>query len=257
MTAIRAVLFDLFGTLIPYATRQQRSAVFHGMAEDLDLPATNIQEAYRHSFDQRARGQFGSLKSTLDILARRLNSRPTPVQLEAAVNRRLQLNRHLHNQCWATATLTRLRAGGIGVGIVTDTTAETVEVWDQSPLHSLMDVVSFSCQTGIRKPAPRAYLTATERLGIAPANCLYIGDGSSQEISGAQELGMKTLKFTPSHQVSDSLPAHAQNDWNGKSFNNFDDIPLLLGRRVINLTDSATGNEDADYTDPFRLTRHR
>lgn len=240
MTAIRAVLCDLFGTLIPYATRSQRTSVFNGMAADLRVPVHSMREAYRHSFDERARGQFGSLQSTLDILARRLNARPTSKQLQAATTRRLELNRFLHSQSWAASTLRQLQAGGIGVGIVTDTTAETVEVWEDSPLRSVVDAVSFSCQTGIRKPSPEAYLLATEKLGVTPAQCLYIGDGSSQEISGAQSLGMKTLKFTPTHHVGDTVPVHTQVNWDGVSFSAFSEIPYLLGRRVINVTDSAT-----------------
>lgn len=230
------------------------------MAADLQVPAARMQEAYRHSFDERARGQFGSLRSTLDVLARRLNARPTTSQLHAATERRLELNRSLHDRSWAIPTLRQLQSGGIGVAVVTDTTAETVEVWNDSPLKPVVDAVSFSCQTGIRKPSAEAYLIATEKLGVAPSQCLYIGDGSSQEISGAQSLGMKTLKFIPTHNVGDAVPAHAKVTWDGVSFSKFSEIPYLLGRRVINITDAVTDTESTESlrsAKSLRSTRYR
>ncbi len=52
-----------------------------------------------------------------------------------------------------------------------------------------------SCMTGVRKPAPQAYIGPTQDLGVAPQRCLFTDDRQSN-VSAAQELGMHGHTFT-------------------------------------------------------------
>lgn len=55
---------------------------------------------------------------------------------------------------------------------------------------------SFSDETGVSKPHPKAFLTALEPLGCKPENALHIGDIEFTDIVGAKKLGMKAIRFS-------------------------------------------------------------
>ncbi len=51
-----------------------------------------------------------------------------------------------------------------------------------------------SCMTGVRKPAPRAYLGPAETLALSPAACLFIDDRQSN-CDAARAVGMPAHRF--------------------------------------------------------------
>lgn len=40
------------------------------------------------------------------------------------------------------------------------------------------------------KPDPAIYLLACRRLGVAPEDCVFVGDGGDRELEGAAAVGM-------------------------------------------------------------------
>jgi putative hydrolase of the HAD superfamily len=74
-------------------------------------------------------------------------------------------------------------------------TAEVPEVWDQTPFGGLFDSTVFSSSVGVSKPDPRIYEVACEELGVAPADCLFVGDGANDELPGAERVGMTALQL--------------------------------------------------------------
>jgi putative hydrolase of the HAD superfamily len=211
----KAAIFDLYNTLVPGGSRADRDEVSERMAKLLDVPPGSFAELVRSTFDDRVRGRLGDLRRTTEQLASELGATPTPGQVEAAVALRLELNRSLHRQTWAVPTLTELRRRGIPRGLVTDCSAETPEIWPDSPLSPLLQAVSFSCCTGHRKPEPEAYLHATRALGVAPDDCVFVGDGSSRELSGAAALGMRAVRFIPQGEgIGETIDG---DDWSGES----------------------------------------
>ena len=79
------------------------------------------------------------------------------------------------------------------------------------PLHHYFDTTTFSCAVGMRKPDPRIYAITCVRLGLAPERCLYVGDGGSDELAGAERMGMTALRI---HVPYETPPDHA-NPWPG------------------------------------------
>ena len=72
--------------------------------------------------------------------------------------------------------------------------------WEYRHLFvDLVDVVTL----GVRKPHPRTYLVAAERMSLPPAECLFIDD-LHPNLVGAEEVGMKAIWFdvtAPRHSV--------------------------------------------------------
>ena len=223
--AVHAVLFDLFNTLIPGGGPAERDAVSHAMARDLGVDPEEFARVYVSTYDERARGALGDLAETVGALARRLGAAPHDEQVAAAVGRRLDFTLSLHGGTWAVPALRRLRDAGYRIGLVSDCTAETPVLWEQSPLAAYVEVTSFSCVTGVRKPAAEAYLTAAEALGVSPGECVFVGDGGSRELTGATELGMRAVHYRPAEAPSGVIDGE---EWEGESVADLADLVDLL-----------------------------
>ncbi|MDN3955068.1 HAD family hydrolase [Sporolactobacillus laevolacticus] len=65
--------------------------------------------------------------------------------------------------------------------------------WDQSPLSRFFDYAVFSYEVGYLKPETEIYRIALERMNARPEECIFIGDGGSDELSGAKEAGIRTI----------------------------------------------------------------
>ncbi len=59
----------------------------------------------------------------------------------------------------------------------------------------MFDTVVESSVVGVRKPDPRFYLIACERLGVEPARSVFLDD-LGINLKPARDLGMKTIKVT-------------------------------------------------------------
>jgi len=92
------------------------------------------------------------------------------------------------------AVLGGLRARGVKLALVTNSFAEDVAGWEESPLRAYFDVVVFSCVVGLAKPDPNIYLLACQELHVLPACALFIGDGGDDEIAGALAAGLSACR---------------------------------------------------------------
>ncbi len=80
--------------------------------------------------------------------------------------------------------------------LVSNASTAEVQAWSDSPLATLFDHSIFSCAVGLKKPDIAIYQHACELAAVEPAQCLFIGDGGSDELHGAKAAGMKTLLMT-------------------------------------------------------------
>ena len=68
----------------------------------------------------------------------------------------------------------------------------------------LFECVIESSKVGIRKPDPRIYQIACERLGVSPAEAVYLDD-LGINLKPARELGMRTIKVVSEDQAITAL----------------------------------------------------
>jgi putative hydrolase of the HAD superfamily len=91
-------------------------------------------------------------------------------------------------------TLTELLKRGIKMCIVSD--APKLPVWMRivslNLQHYFEFVLTFD-DTGERKPSPKPFIMALERLGSQPRETLMIGDWAERDIVGAKQLGIWTV----------------------------------------------------------------
>lgn len=78
------------------------------------------------------------------------------------------------------------RGHGIKVAVLSNT-------WGRSVFHpellELFDAVVLSEREGLRKPEPEIYLLAARRVGVAPAQCVFVDDMPAN-VEGARAVGM-------------------------------------------------------------------
>jgi putative hydrolase of the HAD superfamily len=92
-----------------------------------------------------------------------------------------------------TATLMELVKQRIKLAVVSDAPAR--EAWLRLcyiGYHHIFDVVVTYDDTGERKPSPRPFLLALERLGVEPHEAIMVGDWVERDIIGAKRVGMLT-----------------------------------------------------------------
>ncbi|MBE6757126.1 MAG: riboflavin biosynthesis protein RibF [Ruminococcaceae bacterium] len=89
--------------------------------------------------------------------------------------------------------LTALRARGYLLGIVTngDIFIQNKKL-DVSALRPLFDTVVIAGEEGVSKPDPEIFYRAAARLGVSPADCIFVGDHPEKDIEGAVSAGMQT-----------------------------------------------------------------
>jgi putative hydrolase of the HAD superfamily len=95
--------------------------------------------------------------------------------------------------------LTRLRAEGWRLGVLTNGLAAVQRRKVEAlGLGALVDHVVYAEEHSRRgKPEPRPFRVALERLRIAPARCVFIGDDPIADISGATAVGLHTIWLRP------------------------------------------------------------
>jgi len=189
-----AVIFDLFGTLIDNFSTEEYRGVWTEMASVLLAPEEEFTNLWLGTFDERATGVIKSLEANVEYVCQKLNVPVDGRRVELAAQIRFDFEiRLVTPRPDAIEVLSRLKSAGYKTGLITDCSSELTELWEDLPLAPLIDVAVFSCLAGIKKPDPRIYLLATEQLGVQPEDCLYVGDGSSQELTGAANVGMSPV----------------------------------------------------------------
>ena len=92
--------------------------------------------------------------------------------------------------------LVRLRNQGYQIALISNASTAEVQAWNNSPLQAHFDVAIFSCDVGMKKPDPAIYHHTAQQLGLDARQCVFVGDGGSDEHHGAHVSGMVPLWLT-------------------------------------------------------------
>ncbi len=70
-------------------------------------------------------------------------------------------------------------------------------------LAKYLDAMVFSSEVGLRKPDPRIFQEALDRLGVEPQETVFVGDRLYDDVSGAQAVGMRAVLTRQFRQEDD------------------------------------------------------
>ena len=190
---IRAVLFDLFETLITEFLVQPTRASSLGDALGLQSEAFRVEWKARRP--RVVLGQLGFGEALAEI------SRTLKGSVDAAAVQRVCEQRILEKAVAfaqideeGAALIADLRGRGLRLGVVSNCFAEDVHAWSTWPLAREFQCSVFSYAVGLAKPDPRIYLRATCQLGVEPATTVFVGDGADNELAGAELAGLRAFR---------------------------------------------------------------
>jgi putative hydrolase of the HAD superfamily len=200
----KAVLFDLYKTLVDIETDEHRPDVWERLARFLRyrrLPC-DPGALYHGFFDMAKRSQEDSSEAHPEVdvlgifrvLLRQL-SYDGPEVFVAEVAQLFRALTMIHFGLYpdTIATLEALH-GRFIVGLVSDAQRVFLEPeLEMTGLPRLLDIMIVSSDHGFHKPDPRMFTLALGRLDIKPEEAVYVGDNLHRDIGGAQSASVRAI----------------------------------------------------------------
>ena len=220
--ASRAVVFDLFGTLIDDSP-PAGYATF--LAETADLLGAD-PEAFQAAWESRDVERYtGPIQDCLAAICDDLGLGDRS-GLESALALRLErLRTLLIPRPDAEATLTELRRRGLGLGMISNASSELSALWQTSAFGPWFDAVLFSADERMMKPDRRLYERMAELLGVATEDCVFVGDGAYHELQGAAAAGMTPVLIRVPH---DEWEHDGTVGWDGPRVSSLGEVLALV-----------------------------
>jgi HAD superfamily hydrolase (TIGR01509 family) len=94
-------------------------------------------------------------------------------------------------------SLASLRAAGLRLGVVSNSEGTIEQMLVEIDLRDVFDTVVDSAVVGITKPDPGIFQIALDRLAVAPAETIMVGDSPSADIAGAHAAGIRAALLDP------------------------------------------------------------
>jgi putative hydrolase of the HAD superfamily len=188
----RAVVFDLFQTLVWLETDAWRAAHYWKLAERVGADPDRFAEAWVAARPGRETQPLvenvRALSSALGLSERDADA---IVELRRDATRKLLVPR-----AGVPETLAELRRRGLRIGLISNCTGDVPDVWGETPFAPYFDATVFSCEVGAMKPERVLYQAASERLGVRLAECVFVDDNPAFA-RGALEAGMEAVLIDP------------------------------------------------------------
>ncbi|MBQ7669208.1 MAG: HAD-IA family hydrolase [Clostridia bacterium] len=191
---LKAVIFDMYETLITHFA----VPLYFGsqIAKDAGIDVKDFREFWDPTGDARTLGKM-TLEEALTAVFKG-NGCFSEELLDRVVAKRIETKKecfdHLHEEI--IPMLRGLKESGFKIGLITNCFSEEVDLIKESVLYKYFDAVMFSYEQGVKKPDPVIFERCMASLGVAPDECVYVGDGGANELERARELGMKVYQAT-------------------------------------------------------------
>ncbi len=215
---IRAVTFDVAGTLValrePVGRTYARIARAHGIAAD----EAAVERAFRDAFRAAPALAFPDAPTTerarcerawwRDVVAVALAVAPTHPRLDAAFD---ELYAHFaHAYAWhvhldVLPALEALRARKLRTAVVSNFDGRLPGLLDELGIGRCFDAVVWSSDVGVAKPAAAIFVEAVRRLGVAPAETIHVGDDADADVAGAERAGLRVIQLDRSNRTPNAL----------------------------------------------------
>ena len=186
----------MYETLITEWDGNQKKATYS--VTQLGLDEQVYRKAWAERIDRRMTGAFVNHQSALEDILKSNNQTVDKSIIEEIHQQRVHVKTvpflNIDNEIINTLHL--LKNLNIKLGLISNCAPEEVEGWSQSPLAEIFDITIFSYKVKYAKPNPKIYSIACEALQVAPQDSIFIGDGGSNELHGAADVGMNAYQAT-------------------------------------------------------------
>lgn len=193
---IKAVIFDVGGVLKVESDQDIRRDV----QETLGISPENFAVPWEKLTDQLGRGVIdeSTFWKELHTLAGATNAVPEESLLMRRYRTTYQLNEDM------LALVRRLQSAGYKTAILSNTISVHADFNRARGVFEGFDAIVLSHKVGLRKPSPEIFAHTLQRLGVAPAEAVFIDDIEAN-VHGAEATGMHGILFTNARKLEQEL----------------------------------------------------
>jgi putative hydrolase of the HAD superfamily len=196
---LRALILD-YGNVL---THPQAPDVIAAMASRLGITVEAFTRAYwehRHGYDLGEYAAPEYWRRVLASLERPADGAGEPALVEWLTARDGDSWMRYREDVWEIAG--RVRERHVGTAMLSNMSGELAAyIRRDRPLERWFDAVVISAEVHLVKPDPRIYHVCLDRLGVAPAQALFVDD-RPENVRAAAALGIRTVEFAPDGQVA-------------------------------------------------------
>ena len=228
-----AVIFDLFGTLVD-DFGSSAGQMNQELAAALGVPYEPFMQLWSQTLQMRAIGAFQTVEASIEHVCRAMEMQVGAEQIKKAVEIRLQYTRQaLKPRPDAEATLAQLKHQGHKLGLLSNCSIEIPILWRETVFANFIDTPIFSSRARLKKPDPRIYHLACERVGTMPDSCLYIADGEDYELAAAAKVGLHPVLIRTPSQKNDGRLHQEAREWQGTMIASLPDVLQLVKHEAL------------------------
>jgi putative hydrolase of the HAD superfamily len=203
----KAILFDLYGTLIDIKTDEHDPYVYEILSRYLGYHSVNIAP------DEMKRAYFEGIQHYLDQ-SKEVHPEVDVYNIFFNIMNKYGKKRSTKTNVMDIATLFRsltmrqfrVHEGIYDVLLALSARYKTAIISDAQWLYAepeiaklgldqFFEVRILSSRFGFKKPDPRLFRAAMEKIGVSSGDCIYVGDNPCKDLSGAKRVGMKFILF--------------------------------------------------------------
>ena len=189
---IKAVIFDMFETLVTH----YNYPLYFGeqIAADIGISNEEFQTIWNPSEEKRTIGLW-TLEEVLENILRE-HDRYSEDLLKLIVKKRVATKQACFENLnpEIIPVLEAIKQSNRKIALISNCYSEEVGVIRQSEIANYFDNMYLSFEQGIQKPDLKIFMKCIEELNVTPNECLYIGDGGSNELQAARDVGMTALQ---------------------------------------------------------------
>jgi putative hydrolase of the HAD superfamily len=190
---MKAILFDLFETLITESATQPAGVSSHAAALGCERDAFRREWKALRPTVLTGRPTFAQALGDVTAAVGGVVDAPA-IQRIAASRAEIKAVPYATIEPQIVDMVDQLRGRGLRLAVVSNCFAEDVAAWPQCVLAPRFDAAVFSCEAGVAKPDPAIFIGALRRLNVHPSEAIYIADGADNELAGAEQAGLRAFK---------------------------------------------------------------
>ena len=219
MQTVRAILFDYGHTLVDFHRTEEalreayeqirariEAAAYMEVPEILDLierVAGGVDRMVAESYSERRLEELDIVSVFRESLAAVGFDLPDDVLQHIIALDHSAYSRSITLEPEMLEALRDLRRRGYRMGIVSNVSLLPALMRDDLErlgIDGLVHGAVFSSEAGVRKPDPRIFREALERIEADPAETVFVGDRLYDDVTGAHGVGMRAIQTTQFRQ---------------------------------------------------------
>jgi putative hydrolase of the HAD superfamily len=185
---VDAALLDLYDTVARTRWRELSDRI----SNELSIDMTALYRAYDVTRPERSVGAFAGPEGDMAAIVEAAGFDPSPTLIDRLVALEREFTDH-GVDLWEDSlpVVHELRARGVKTALISNCSHSTRGIVDRLGIADAFDEVILSFEVGLRKPDPRIYQTALDRVGVAAELAVFVDD-QTEYCDGAAALGIET-----------------------------------------------------------------